>query len=521
MDIRKQKDNSYSEGRYASSSFFAEQENPSHNLPQPLPKFTPRQEHPMRKFAFYFLLTLVLVVAATSSYFILKVHSVGKKVIIENESASVIRDAGALLSTILPSKNIPPLRGEKDGRINVLLLGAAGKGKPGQNLTDTIMLASLDTKNKKTALLSLPRDLYVNIPETHTFTKLNSVYQYGLNNAEEVSPIKKVIEEITGLPIHYFLIIDFEGFTKVIDDLGGINVEVERDIFDPRYPGPGYSYETFALAKGLQHLDGATALKYARERHDDPEGDFGRAKRQQKVIQAVKNKVFSLETFLDVFKLNKLLNTLGEHVKTDINLEDIEGFIGLVQELDLQNISNAVVDAWQKDSLLKVSHVFFGGVRAFVLVPRVGNYSEIQDLAANVFNLKEIERRKNEINQEKASLAILNRSGDKNIPAKIKNLLENKLYLGPLKTLSEKGNFIEARTTVIDQTQGTKIFTLDELLKRLPATLASKNNGILDTGNDLVIVLGKDLVPAYSFEEDSLEEFKKAEDKQEYQINNQ
>lgn len=459
---------------------------------------------------------LVFLLLAWGGFFVFKIGNLGKKISVANETPSVIRNVGSLISSLVPNER-KTLDGENEGRINILLLGTAGKGKPGQNLTDTIMIMSLDTKNKKVALLSLPRDFYANIPGTSYSTKINSIYQYGLNNKENLEPMKKTVEEIIGTDIHYFIILNFDGFKKIIDDVGGINVYVERDIYDPRYPGPNYSYETFEIKKGTHLMDGETALKYSRERHDDPEGDFGRAKRQQQVMQTFKNKVFSIQTFLNPFTLNKIIDDLGDNIKTDVKLEEIESFVDLIKKSDTQNITNVVVDAWKKDSILKVSHVLSGGVSAFILVPRVGNYSEIQELSQNIFNLDEIRRRKSEIEKENASVTVINSSGSTGLDLKVKDILENKLAMKDVKigypTTSQKPE----KSTIYDKTGGGKIFTLDEIIKKLRVTFSENKDAIIEEqDSDLVLILGTDLKNIESFEEDSIEEFKNAEEKQEY-----
>jgi LCP family protein required for cell wall assembly len=503
MDIQKNNPNPDSSGKF-SATFFDDHSKNTVKTYQPK-----KQKRNFKKITFYFVLGALAIVLIWGVFLFLKLYSTGQKITIKNDSS-----LGSALSSFISSEN-KTLRGEENGRINILLLGAAGKGKPGQNLTDTVMIASLDTKSNRVALLSLPRDLYVKIPDTKSYTKINSLYQYGLHNDQGADPIRKSVEEITGLEINYFAIVDFAGFTKVIDDLGGITVQNERDILDTRFPGPGYSYETFKLAKGSQHLDGATALKYVRERHNDPDGDFGRAKRQQQVIQAVKNKAFSLGTFFNVFAVNNLLSDLGDNVKTDIAMDELESFIALSRKADTQNIVNVVADAWEKDSLLKVSHTFFGSQRAFILVPRVGSYSEIHDLASNIFDLDAIRRRKSEIEKESAEISIINQSGEPALLVKIKTLLKDKLKLKVIS--AENSKIVSDQTTVSDQTNGQKLFTLDELIKKLPATLSEEKSDIM-TKADLTIRLGKDLIIPYGFEEDSIEEFKNAQDNQEYLV---
>lgn len=467
-----------------------------------------------------FLAILAIFIIGSASwflYFTWKVHAVSQGVSIGNsEDASFISDVQSVVSTVVKSDH-KKLQGEEEGRINILLLGKAGGDYPGKNLTDTIMIMSIDTEQKKIALLSLPRDLYAPIADTEFSTKINSIYQYGLKNDEGINQIEETIEEITSQKIHYFFVLDFEGFKKIIDDVGGVNVTVEKDIYDPRYPGPNYSYEIFQLEKGLHHLDGETALKYARERHNDPEGDFGRSKRQQKVIQATKNRVFSLQTFLNVFTLNNLLNTLEEHLKTNISLEEIESFINLSKQVDSQNITNVVVDAWDKDSLLKVSHINTGSGRMFILVPRVGNFSEVQELAENIFELDKIKKRREEIEKEDAKIGIINKSSDTLLAGKIRSLLGDKLNIKDVTIIYSDGSETRDQTLVVDNSGGGKLFTLDELIKKLPAKLSANDDIIEDSGQyDLIIILGSDIERAYAYEEDSIENLKEAELDQEY-----
>lgn len=470
----------------------------------------------------WLLILAVLIFSAVSygAYFTWKIHNASQKMNVENKNgSSYINSVGTIISTVVSPKH-KSLEGEESGRINILLLGAAGENWPGKNLTDTIMIASIDTENKRAALFSLPRDLYVEIPGTNYSTKINQIYQYGLKNNEGVELIKKTVENVTGLDIQYFLAVDFEGFKKVIDDIGGINITVERDIYDPRYPGPNYSYEIFELKKGFHHLDGAAALKYARMRHDDPEGDFGRAERQQQVIQAVKNRVFSIQTLLNPIALNNLLDTLGDHVRTNIGLSEIESFIALSGKVDTQNITNVVADAWKKDSLLKGSHLSTSNGWASILVPRVGNFSEVTDLAQNIFDLDIIRKRQAEIEKESASVAIINQSEDKDLADKIRGLLKDKLNIKNVNIAYYQIKPYANETKVVDNTGGEKIYTLDELLKKLPAKLGEASGDITDLKDkyDMVIILGNDIIKKYSFEEASFEEYNKAQEQEDFEI---
>jgi LCP family protein required for cell wall assembly len=457
---------------------------------------------------------------AYGSFFIYKVYWVGKKITISPKN-----NQGFLETLKSFSSSDINLRGMDKNRINILMMGVAGKGKPGQNLTDTIMIASINPKTNQVALLSIPRDLYVSIPDTNTYTKINSVYQIELNSQkngqEAADAMKNVIKNITGLDINYYIILNFDGFTRIIDTVGGVNITSDRDIHDERYPGPNYSYETFDLKKGFHQLDGATALKYARERHDDPQGDFGRAKRQQQILEATKSKVFSADTILNVFKVNDIFNALGDNIKTDIAPSDFQSFWELAKNANTNNINNVVADAWNKNSLLKVSHVSTNSGMAFILVPRIGNWNEIQDLAQNMFDLNILNRRKEEIASENATVAIINKSGNATLTGKIKKLLNDNFDYKNVIILNDTSKNLEENSHVFDLSDGTKPFTLDELIKKLPATSTQNLNDsyrkiIQNTTPDLVIILGKDIVDKYNMAEDSFDAYNKASDTNEY-----
>jgi len=480
----------------------------------------PKKKSRWRRFWLFWLLAILLAALTYGSFVFYKVYSVSKKVNIENtENQPSFLDTAKSLIT----KDEINLKNSNE-RINILLLGIAGKGRAGTNLTDTIMVASLNLKTNQMALTSIPRDLHVTIPKSKIQTKINSVYQIGIgengnDQREGAKEVVTTVEEILDQPIHYFVILNFAGFEKIINSLGGINIMNERDIYDASYPGPNYSYETFELKKGFHRLDGATALKYVRERHDDPEGDFGRAKRQQQVMQSTKNKIFSPETMLNVFAINDLLNALGENIITNISSDEIKSFYNLTKKLDTQNINNVVIDAWNKTSLLKVSHVFYGNIRAFVLVPRVGNWSEIQELSANIFDLNKIKRRKLEIANENASLGILNRSDDTQVAGKIQKLLNENFGYKNVSILKELKTTSTEKTLVYDATDSAKPFTLDEIAKKLPAQVSyEKFSTSLTSAEkpDLIIVIGKDLVSKYNMEEDTLQDLNNERDAQNF-----
>jgi len=468
------------------------------------------------------IFVVLLAAAAYASFFVWKINSVEKKMAIDHNGQTSLIDTFKNLATESPLH----LKGIDDGRINILLLGIAGNEKGGKNLTDTIMIVSINTKTNQVALFSIPRDLYVEVSGENFAGKINSVFQYGLtrypdDRAKAMGPIESVTRDITSLDMDYWAVVNFNGFQKVIDTIGGINVMNERDIFDPTYPGPGYSYETFQLDKGLQHLDGATALKYARMRHNDPEGDFGRAKRQQQVLQAVKNKVFSTGTLLDATVLNSLLDTLADNIQTNISNGELSDFLQLLKKLDTANITNVVLDAWNSESLLKVSHLSFDNLTAFVLIPRVGNWTETEDLAKNIFDLNVIKSKRDKIAQENAIVVIINKSGNALVADRIKNLLKKNFSYKNVATLTDPDRSTADTSMLYDLTNGAKPFTLDELAAKLPATISyalpsSYAKTVANINSDIVLVIGKDLINKYNMVEDSVENYNAAKDTNAY-----
>ena len=419
------------------------------------------------------------------------------------EKHSVLRT----ISNIANPHSYESLKGFDDGRINILLLGRANTHKAGKDLTDTIMLASINTKDYTVGLFSLPRDLLV--MHDGAYGKINALYQSGVRNDVGAQYITDVVGDVTDQEIHYYIVMDFEGFTKIIDILEGINVDVPRHIKDERYPGPGYSYETFEVYPGLQQFNGETALKYARTRHD-VEGDFGRAKRQQQIMQAAKNKAFSLGTIVNPMRIAEIFDVLGEHIHTDISPNEIEPFIALTKKLDTQNITTVVVDAWQPGSLL----ISARQGNASGLLPRIGNYKEIRERAQNIFDLTRIAQREKDISSENSTITLFNRSGDASLPTRVTSMLRTigftsvTIHTPKLKRNETLADLEE--TTIIDRTTGAKPFSLDELLKKVPAKKGSET--IADTEADFVIILGKDILPNYTYTEITQDELEKKDD---------
>lgn len=300
---------------------------------------------------------------------------------------------------------------KEDHKINLLLLGIAGGVHEGPNLSDTIIFVSLDLEKNKITLLSIPRDLW--IPDLSG--KINSAYAIGEAKQKGGGKIlaKAVVKKVLGQTVDYIIVGNFDGFVKSVDLVGGIDIEVERAFDDYEYPIEGREsdscghkeeeiqflstassqleafpcrYIHINFDKGLQHMDGNTALRYVRSRHaKGAEGsDFARSKRQEQVIGAFKNKVLSLQTLLNPVKIIGLYSAVSENIDTDIEQSEFDDFIRLAQEMKKAKIQSAVFDYGDKEGnrpgLLINPLATIDYDNQWVLIPRIGNgnFSEIQ-----------------------------------------------------------------------------------------------------------------------------------------------
>jgi LCP family protein required for cell wall assembly len=274
----------------------------------------------------------------------------------------------------------------EDGRVNVLLLGMRGANMPGGGLlADSIMVASLDTENNKLALISVPRDLYVKIPDTNERGKINSVYSHWESGGrgQGMAKMEAMMETITGLKIDHAIAINFAGFQKLIDTVGGVDVRMPKGFSETQQFVEGNECGgSFTLPAGTNHLNGEKALCYARARVQT--NDFDRSKRQQVILKALKDKMISLGTLADFNKVNNILNIVGDNVKTDMTPDEMKGFYDQYSNMKDADIVQRVFDNSEK-GLLMVPEAGTG--LGYVLVPRAGqdNYSQLQDASKNIF----------------------------------------------------------------------------------------------------------------------------------------
>jgi len=318
------------------------------------------------------------------------------------------------------------LKQAEPSKLNILILGIGGGSHDGPNLTDTIILANIDEKKNKVTLTSIPRDLW--IPDLEGYNKkINEAYAKGemKRKGGGIPLAEAVVEKVTGQSVDYAVRIDFNGFVRAVDIVGGLDIVVDNILDDYRYPIGGKEDDTCGFTdediqafvatvsaekelsekfscrykhlhfdKGQQHLTGDQALEFVRSRHGvNGEGsDFARSKRQQKVITAFKDKIFSAQTLINPAKIINLYTILKDSIDTNIEQDEFDDFIRLAQKMRQAKITSLVIDTGDeinnRQGLLDEAPYTNDYNFLSVLIPRVGNgdFSEIHQYIDCQFN---------------------------------------------------------------------------------------------------------------------------------------
>ncbi|EKD49396.1 MAG: cell envelope-related transcriptional attenuator [uncultured bacterium] len=358
------------------------------------------------------------------------------------------------------------LKGESKGQINILVLGIGGEGHSGENLTDTIMLIMIRPKENKMAMLSIPRDLWVNT-KGYGDSKINAVYARALpkeGKEKAIGLVENHVKDITDIKPDYYALIDFEGLSEVVETLDGVDVYVDTEFTD--------TLHKINYKKGKNHFNGEQAVMYTRARYATAgEGsDFQRADRQQDLIMAIKDKAISKDTLFDPSKLSSLSKQYKKHIFTNISIREL-GRLKAVTG-DISN-DNTIKEVYSTSNIL-VSEKSAGG--AYILKPRSGDYSETRAMAKNIF-------------KDNPTVKIFN--GTKEI-GREKNFSKKLLASGYniLKTAdSEKKTYI--RTTIFDNSDGRYKEYINKLAAEYNAKIAP--GPYISTSHenaDIIIVIG-------------------------------
>lgn len=302
---------------------------------------------------------------------------------------------------------------------SILLLGYGGANHEGGWLTDSIMVTRIDPRKEEVSLISIPRDLWVEIPiEEDKFEnrKINEAYAIGISDKQYPNKkvlftgqagggemAKAVVEKVVGFKIDYFATIDFDGFVKIVDILGGINIRVERAFDDPKYPIEeniddnceksdeeiatltatmsgekleeqfSCRYEELHFDRGVQIMDGTTALKFSRSRHSPTDGgDFNRAARQRLVLTAIRDRIINIGF---ISKIIPTVKTLTRNIRTDIGFGQMGELLSETSKIaEYELIPIALTD---KNVLIDAK----SSIGQFIFIPKAGenNWKEVQD----------------------------------------------------------------------------------------------------------------------------------------------
>ena len=426
-------------------------------------------------------LALLLLILLSGGYFGYKIYNTERHLFRGGGKAPALAD----------NVDISQLKGEGDGRVNILLLGIGGPGHDGPDLTDTIMLASVDPINHKAVLLSIPRDLWVKIPG-NGYQKINAAYPDGKmeskakttagQEADGLALLDKTLAPVISVPIHYHVVVDFEAFKDVVDNLGGVSVNVPEQLYDPTIAWENHNNPVIAQP-GIQQMGGAQALLYARSR--ETSSDFARGQRQRALIVGIKSKAFSLGTFSNPIKISDLLNSLGNNVFTDLSLNDTSRLYSITSQIGSNQITSL-------DLVTPPNNLITTGNMNGLSIdePRAGlfDYSDIQNFIRT--NLRD-----GFLAKENAPVAVYNATNTPGLATTEQAVLKS---YGYNTTDTGEDTITSPQTTVVvDLSKGKDKYTRHNLEGRFGVTARTSlpaNSGITPpVGTAFVIILGEDV----------------------------
>lgn len=277
------------------------------------------------------------------------------------------------------------LKNENQDRINFLLLGKGGEGHQSGELTDIIMVASFIHAENRLKLISIPRDLYVKMPEKNYFTRINAIEaKKDLEGKSGIAYLQNTIKQITGIDIDYYASFDFSDFKDLIDKLGGIDLFFEEPVSDSSFPSDEFGdHEYLYIPSGESHVNGSMALKIVRSRHSYW-GDFDRIERQQKVITAIWEKVNEpcagrINNFMKYFNI---WNYIRKNIETDIGTMETLKLFEIFKASQNLEISTFTISS-KPNGELKNARVKVGDGIAMVLLPKDATFETIRQRVKN------------------------------------------------------------------------------------------------------------------------------------------
>lgn len=444
--------------------------NVRHNQP---PHFRSEKRIKRRKKIIWLL--LFLIIAAAIGFSVTKLLSKTNQIFTNKKN--IFARAGRL---IMGSDKT--LVGEGDGSVNVLLLGMGGPGHEGPLLTDTMILLNFNVKTEEVVLVSIPRDFIVQLPN-EGFRKINAAYAFaeGAKEGNGGPAAAAAVEKLTGFEIPYYASIDFKGFVKAVDHVGGLDIIIEQTFTDATYPDDRNWYlpaQTFKA--GPEHMNGSRALIFSRSRHgNNGEGsDFARSERQKKILVAFKDKIMKLD-LADLKTLNNLLSDFTENFRTNLEPYEIKRLAELSKNIKPENVHSF--------SLAPQGNLICDGIigeyenRAYVIQPCEGKtLSDIHSFLSNLALDAKLKK-------EGAKIEVQNSTGKSYVLDSWKSLQSGSFDVS-INSFKSKTPY--ERTILYDNSGGEKPRTLEYLRENFSFTKADVPYP--NSTADFVIILGSD-----------------------------
>ncbi len=373
--------------------------------------------------------------------------------------------ASAPIIGATPGQESPPPGWTGRERLNVLLLGIDSRGDASATKnTDTMIVLSLDPVNKTAAMLSLPRDILIDRPGV-LVDKINAAYAFG---GPELS--RKVVEDLLGIRLNAYALVDFDAFTKIVDSVGGVIVDVRRPVRDESYPTPDYGVERLDITAGPQLMDGSTALRFARSRHDT--NDYSRAQRQQLVLAALRTRIAEGDL---LSSLPAIMDRVGGGIQTNFDPAGVIPLATFGSGIDSSAIRSEVLYPCG-GSYAHCELNYSGGENGFFLIP---DRAKIRDLAAAIFYDPQVKL-------EGASIEVRSAGARSGVAENIADRLAERAF-----AVSTVTNGASGRSAVLVR-NGAKRYTANELARQLGNLPVEGLPSGEQTQADIVLRVGTD-----------------------------
>ena len=371
------------------------------------------------------------------------------------------------------------------GRVTALLMGV--DARPGQKIsrTDSIMVLTLNPQTGAAGMLSVARDLLVPLPGSREQVKINTVHVLGdLRSYPGGGPelLRQTLVELLGYPIDYYVRVNFDGFRQIVDLLGGVDIDVLKEINDPTYPDENYGYDPLYIPAGRIHMDGKLALKYARTRHAD--SDYLRASRQQQVILALKDKVLQpgqLPALLP--RVPGLAVAMANSVQTDMPIEKVLALARTLGQIEQQKPTTVVVDNRMGVESLDPS-------QGFILTP---DMNKIRQAAAQVFADAPVQAsdaaQRQAIQSEGPKLTVLNGTRQEGLADKVAATLATAGFMVVAQGAADRTDY--AQTVLLAHGDRTPV-SREALVRRYGLPPDRVRSVPSSSETDLTLILGAD-----------------------------